>query len=931
MERSMCKIKIFCEHPIRRTMLEQNLEIHKDSTLNEAVAIAHKLFLLGKILPVEQCRIVKYDEYYDYIERSFDGEENDPMRKVLCGVKQSYMFDLLLETRKPHEKFSVYKHGGVTVKVHVVDLEKEKVAQPTNVRPLLSWTVKDLYSLIHEKFSLPLETMTVVFEGTYGELKLLNNPSKVLKDLGFFKSNKVFVEASSLEEGLSFEKSQLYKVLDVYQHTIQLCVFLPDPSKKPSDLESTSRYIFEAAVDADKNGKGKEKLFSVDKRITLEKLKEILQNDVQCSPEFFRVYRVYSNNQEIEYTHLSDSLTNFADNSKLRVKYGRAVKEGEHQLKMFLLTPAEKEPFKYICDWITSDGMSIKTCKELLLPEICQRCGIDVPVENLRMRRKNWKNPGRVYVDSQVFEENIQVYASFQVFLEILEGPERMTSADQLSLYVRHWHPSTLTIDPPKEVVLEESLVEYLKEAMSTLSGIPVENLEFCKGRGQFPCDAPVLEIHGNDFGWTADVTSLGSSPLFINDDGAVVFYRDKTEHLMKISEEKKKEIMKKENTKQVAPERNAKFLEQHDKLRYLEEVERKRREMERSMCKIKIFCEHPIRRTMLEQNLEIHKDSTLNEAVAIAHKLFLLGKILPVEQCRIVKYDEYYDYIERSFDGEENDPMRKVLCGVKQSYMFDLLLETRKPHEKFSVYKHGGITVKVHVVDLEKEKVAPPTNVRPLLSWTVKDLYSLIHEKFSLPLETMRVVFEGTYSELKLLNNPSKVLKDLGFFKSNKVFVEVSSLEEGLSFEKSQLYKVLDVYQHTIQLCVFLPDPSKKPSDLESTSRYIFEAAVDADKNGKGKEKLFSVDKRIKLEKLKEILQNDVQCSPEFFRVYRVYSNNQEIEYTHLSDSLTNFADNSKLRVKYGRAVKEGEHQLKMFLLTPAEKEISLFSNLIK
>ena len=38
------------------------------------------------------------------------------------------------------------------------------------------------------------------------------------------------------------------------------------------------------------------------------------------------------------------------------------------------------------------------------------------------MRRKNWKNPGRVYVDSQVFEENIQVYASFEVFLEILEG-----------------------------------------------------------------------------------------------------------------------------------------------------------------------------------------------------------------------------------------------------------------------------------------------------------------------------------------------------------------------------------------------------------------------------------------------------------------------------------------------------------------------------
>lgn len=43
-------------------------------------------------------------------------------------------------------------------------------------------------------------------------------------------------------------------------------------------------------------------------------------------------------------------------------------------------------------------------------------------ISSLRMRRKNWKNPATVYVDSQVFEENIQVYANFEVFLEILEG-----------------------------------------------------------------------------------------------------------------------------------------------------------------------------------------------------------------------------------------------------------------------------------------------------------------------------------------------------------------------------------------------------------------------------------------------------------------------------------------------------------------------------
>ena len=51
----------------------------------------------------------------------------------------------------------------------------------------------------------------------------------------------------------------------------------------------------------------------------------------------------------------------------------------------------------------------------------------------------------------------------------------------------------------------------------------------FCtcsQGRGQFPCDASVLEIHGNDFGWSADMTSLSASPLLIHDDGAVVYYR---------------------------------------------------------------------------------------------------------------------------------------------------------------------------------------------------------------------------------------------------------------------------------------------------------------------------------------------------------------------------------------------------------------------
>lgn len=45
-----------------------------------------------------------------------------------------------------------------------------------------------------------------------------------------------------------------------------------------------------------------------------------------------------------------------------------------------------------------------------------------------------------------------------------LTGPERMTSTEQLSVYVRQWHPSTLTLDLPQEVVLQDSVVQELKE-----------------------------------------------------------------------------------------------------------------------------------------------------------------------------------------------------------------------------------------------------------------------------------------------------------------------------------------------------------------------------------------------------------------------------------------------------------------------------------
>lgn len=64
------------------------------------------------VVLLDCCRLVKYDEFHEYLERSYEGEDDMAMGLLLGGVKSSYMFDLLLEIRRPDQKFQTYKPGG---------------------------------------------------------------------------------------------------------------------------------------------------------------------------------------------------------------------------------------------------------------------------------------------------------------------------------------------------------------------------------------------------------------------------------------------------------------------------------------------------------------------------------------------------------------------------------------------------------------------------------------------------------------------------------------------------------------------------------------------------------------------------------------------------------------------------------------------------
>uniref|UniRef100_A0A8C3A865 Ubiquitin carboxyl-terminal hydrolase 47 n=1 Tax=Cyclopterus lumpus TaxID=8103 RepID=A0A8C3A865_CYCLU len=745
-ERNTCKIKLFCMHPVKM-MTESKLEVHKDKTLKEATEMAYKMMELEGVASLDCCRLVKYDEFHEYLERSYEGEEDTPMGLLLGGIKSSYMFDLLLETRKPEQVFQPYKPGEVMVKVHVVDLKSETIATPISVRAYLNQTITEFKQLIAQAAGLSAETMRVVLERCYNDLRLLYVPNKTLKAEGFFRSNKVFVESSeSTDHQVAFTESLLWKLLDRHGNTIRLLVLLPEQSpgtlanrtlcqkvggdsgvpfegstgnrksvevieestdklknlsqqqqgsstsdsqksSDASDFEHIESPTQEAdsnaslcvaadnrelenrirataggssgassdpdnhfaseersdsevnndrstsSVDSDilssshssdtlcnadsgpiqlangldshsitssrrskahegkketwdtaeedsgtdseydDNGKSKAEaqylyfraepcsqddsssdaqkclVVHVDKRITLAAFKLNLEPYVGVASTQFKVFRVYANNQEFESVRLNETLSSFSDDNKITIRLGRALKKGEYRVKVYQLLVNEPEPCKFLVDTVFAKGMTVRQSKEELLPQLKEQCKLDLSIDSVRLRKKTWKNPGTVFLDYHVYEEDISISSNWEVFLEVLNEPEKMKSMSQLAILTRRWSPTTMKLGPFQEVILESSSVEELKEKLSEMSNIPLENLEFAKGRGTFPCDISVLEIH-QDLDWNPKVSTLNVWPLYICDDGAVVFYRASTEEPMALSDEERSELMKKESSR---------------------------------------------------------------------------------------------------------------------------------------------------------------------------------------------------------------------------------------------------------------------------------------------------------------------------------------------------------------------------------------------
>ena len=101
-------------------------------------------------IPLERCRLVKYNEFYDSIECSWDDRSDDSVSEILGGIRFSYKFDLLLEIIGEGQQFIVYNYtpDSVSIKIVYVDVDSKEWRTPVSIRLSNSSSVLDLKEAI---------------------------------------------------------------------------------------------------------------------------------------------------------------------------------------------------------------------------------------------------------------------------------------------------------------------------------------------------------------------------------------------------------------------------------------------------------------------------------------------------------------------------------------------------------------------------------------------------------------------------------------------------------------------------------------------------------------------------------------------------------------------------------------------------------------
>lgn len=178
----------------------------------------------------------------------------------------------------------------------------------------------------------------------------------------------------------------------------------------------------------------------------------------------------------------------YSDGERLTIELGRALRSGEYKCKVYYMKLADvsdtAENLTFLCDWILCNGASVgKTKREILAQIASNDTPYDIPIERCRLRKKNANSPGKIFLDEQVFGDDVFLLSNYEVsqqklhntlrlntinpshshsmpfcvqiiLQELDDASQQVTDEKSLTMFVRRWSPSQMTLGPFSEITI---------------------------------------------------------------------------------------------------------------------------------------------------------------------------------------------------------------------------------------------------------------------------------------------------------------------------------------------------------------------------------------------------------------------------------------------------------------------------------------------
>ncbi|GMT14484.1 hypothetical protein PFISCL1PPCAC_5781, partial [Pristionchus fissidentatus] len=305
-------------------------------------------------------------------------------------------------------------------------------------------------------------------------------------------------------------------------------------------------------------------LVDVDKRDRVKDLRNWLAHRCGIDSATFSFHVCYGENG-ISYESSSkdeEALDSWKTVHKLVMKLRPALKENEKMVKVyrFEMEEMDKDKWRLLYEIPLSANSLVSEVKRK-----CQRLFRDKYQENLEIDQihlRCMKQKRAELGDSEKVNERLNVSWSDNLYVHIIpiDRLEEVKGGKQ-AVFVRRFRPSTVELDKIDFVVVDPSLngmgqLEMFKEAISHRFHISVENLEFIAPNawgGAWPTTKLRTDLHENAT-WVE--SPVRDQQILQMISCQVVYFRDKSEEKMKLTDEARKLITIKDRGQQEAPVR---------------------------------------------------------------------------------------------------------------------------------------------------------------------------------------------------------------------------------------------------------------------------------------------------------------------------------------------------------------------------------------